>query len=104
MTIREALASAAFLSIHFLLSVRQSAESMALALISSSSTTLASTFLFLMDASGFGLAANAAASARQAAAAIKPVRRANVTVAAGRRGMNGRGVTPPPAAKNRYPR
>jgi hypothetical protein len=48
--LREASAYAALLSIHFLPSARQSAESVALALILSSRTTLASTFLFSMDA------------------------------------------------------
>src|ERR1700674_2244696 len=79
---REASASATFLSIHFLPSARQSADSAGSALILLSRKTDASTVLFLIAASGFGSAAKAVASdARHAKAPTKHILRANVNAA-----------------------
>src|SRR5258705_13451716 len=99
--LRDASASAAFLSIHFLPSARQSAASAGSVFILWSRKMLAPTVLFMIETSGLGSAAIAAVAAKQATAPMRPTLRANVADAAGRKrnpceeAFPG-GITPPP--------
>src|SRR6202163_116848 len=84
--LREASASAAFLSIHFFPSARQSAASAGSALILASRKTAASIFLFLNAASGLGSAARAVAAAKQARMPARVILPVNVKDAAESKG------------------